>query len=184
MRMEIAEIFGGLFEEDQGRFPLSAIKHAQGFDVVKVSEEGVAQMASLQPIQDESSDRKQLRLDSEGAYLITGGTRGMGLEIAAWMGRRGASRIVLVSRRGLPLVVDSEPLDADGDKLVSRITELEALGATIHVPAIDLSKPGADATLGEAIDRLNIPPIRSFTERASQTTTPSNAGRPRTSPAC
>ena len=165
LKMEIAEIFGGLFEEDQGCFPLSAIKYAQGFDVVRVHK-GVAQTASLQPFQDESNEKKQLQLNSEGTYLVTGGTRGMGLEIATWMGECGARNILLVSRRGLPPVLDGEPKDADVDNLISHITELEALGATIHVLTIDLSEPGADSVLSQAIDNLNIPPIKGVVHAA------------------
>ena len=162
MKMEIPEIFGGLFEEDRGHFPLSAIKYAQGFDVVKVCK-GVAQTASLQPFDIQSKHRKQLQLNSKGTYLITGGTRGMGLEIATWMGERGARNIVLVSRHGLSPVQDSKPKD---DKLVSRIAELEAMGATVHVLAIDLSKPGADSTLSQAIDSLHIPSIKGVVHAA------------------
>ncbi|MDQ8194085.1 SDR family NAD(P)-dependent oxidoreductase [Coraliomargarita sp. SDUM461004] len=35
-----------------------------------------------------------------GAYLITGGTSGFGLETAKWLARKGAGRVVLLSRRG------------------------------------------------------------------------------------
>ncbi|WPJ96655.1 SDR family NAD(P)-dependent oxidoreductase [Coraliomargarita algicola] len=35
-----------------------------------------------------------------GAYLITGGTSGFGLETAKWLSRKGAGRVVLLSRRG------------------------------------------------------------------------------------
>ncbi|KAF7858490.1 hypothetical protein EAF04_009090 [Stromatinia cepivora] len=166
MKMEIPEIFGGLFEEDKGSFPLSAIKYARGFDVVRVSK-GVAQRALLQPFPDESNDKKQLQFKSEGSsYLITGGTRGMGLEIATWMGRRGARSIVLVSRRGLSPSLDSNTKNAGNEKLISRIKELEALGTTVHVLAIDISKPGADSTLKKAIDNLHIPPIKGVVHAA------------------
>jgi hybrid polyketide synthase/nonribosomal peptide synthetase FtdB len=40
-------------------------------------------------------------VDPAGTYLITGGTSGFGLELAKWLARKGAKRIVLVSRRGL-----------------------------------------------------------------------------------
>jgi 3-oxoacyl-(acyl-carrier-protein) synthase/NAD(P)-dependent dehydrogenase (short-subunit alcohol dehydrogenase family) len=165
IKMEIPEIFGGLFEEDRIRFPLFAIKYAQGFDIVRVCED-VVQTASLQPFQDASNDRKKLQLNSEGTYLITGGTGGMGLEIATWMSMRGARNILLVSRRGLPSDLNSKAKDADIDKLVSRITELEALGTTVHVLAIDLSKPDADSTLSQAIDNLHIPPIKGVVHAA------------------
>jgi NADPH:quinone reductase-like Zn-dependent oxidoreductase/acyl carrier protein len=36
----------------------------------------------------------------DGAYLVTGGTRGFGLEITKWLAARGARHLVLVSRTG------------------------------------------------------------------------------------
>lgn len=168
VKTEIPEIFGGLFEEDRIRFPLLPIKYAQGFDVVRVCN-GVAQTASLQPFQDLSNDRKMPQLNPQGTYLITGGTGGLGREVAIWMAMRGARSILLVSRCGLPSAPNGEPRDANIDRLVSRITELEAIGATVHVLAIDLSKPDADSTLREAIDNLNIPPIKGVVHAAGIT---------------
>ncbi|KAM0139075.1 hypothetical protein ACHAP3_003343 [Botrytis cinerea] len=165
IKMEIPELFGGLFEDDKIGFPLLPIKYAQGFDVVRVCN-GVAQTASLQPFQDLSNDRKMPQLNPQGTYLITGGTGGLGLEVAIWMRMRGARSILLVSRSGLPSAPSGEPRDANIDRLVSRITELEAIGATVHVLAIDLSKPDADSTLREAIDNLKIPPIKGVVHAA------------------
>ncbi|KAI1076802.1 hypothetical protein F5B20DRAFT_572644 [Whalleya microplaca] len=165
LKMEIVEVFGGLFEEDQGCFPLSAISHVQGFDVVKVCK-GVAQTASLQPYQGQPSERKELRLNSKSTYLITGGTGGMGIEIATWMGERGARNIVLVSRRGIPPISDNKEKDENTDKLVSRISRLKSLGATVHVLAIDLSTPDAAAVLSQSVDKLTIPPIKGVVHAA------------------
>ncbi|MGB0743400.1 MAG: SDR family NAD(P)-dependent oxidoreductase, partial [Opitutales bacterium] len=36
----------------------------------------------------------------DGAYLVTGGTAGFGLATAQWLARKGAGRVVLLSRRG------------------------------------------------------------------------------------
>ncbi|KAL7931973.1 polyketide synthase module [Trichoderma chlorosporum] len=164
LKMEIPELFGGLIEEDEGRFPLSAIKHAQGFDVVKVLN-GVAHTARLQPFQDETTGASiKPSLDPKGTYLITGGTRGIGLEIASWMGERGARNIVLVSRRGLP--ADKEQKDAETDALVARIAHLRTLGADVNVLAIDISKPDADLTLRQGLDKLSLPPVKGVVHAA------------------
>ncbi|KAF9636566.1 polyketide synthase [Lasiodiplodia theobromae] len=48
------------------------------------------------------------RLRPDGSYIIVGGTGGLGRTIAAWMVRRGARRIVLLSRSGR---VDSKVRD-------------------------------------------------------------------------
>lgn len=39
-------------------------------------------------------------LDAHGCYLITGGTRGFGLEVGHWLAERGAGRVVLASPSG------------------------------------------------------------------------------------
>ncbi|RDH18927.1 polyketide synthase [Aspergillus niger ATCC 13496] len=159
LKTEIPEIFGGLFEDDCGCFPLSAVKYAQGFDVVKICE-GEAQIASLQPFANEPDDLKGLQLDAKSTYLITGGTGGIGLATATWLAQHGARNLVLVSRRGLPLNGDSKPVASSSADLVSRIAKLKALGVSVHLVAVDLSKPNADVTLGQAVNDLHIPPIK------------------------
>ncbi|TGO57839.1 hypothetical protein BCON_0061g00040 [Botryotinia convoluta] len=165
IKMEIPEIFGGLFEVDRIHFPLFPVRYARGFDIVRVSND-VAQTASLQPFQDISKDGEVLQLNPQGTYLITGGTGGMGLEIATWMAMRGTCSILLVLRRDLQSAPNGEPRDANIERFVSRITELEAIGATVHVLAIDLSKPDAESGLGRAIDNLQIPPIKGVVHAA------------------
>ncbi|KAE8334463.1 hypothetical protein BDV24DRAFT_172540 [Aspergillus arachidicola] len=165
IKMEMLDIFGGLFDEDQGCFPLSAFKYAHGFDVVRVFQ-GIAQTASLQPFQDELDDQRQLQLKGNSTYLVTGGTRGVGLEIATWLGEQGARNILLLSRRGLIPALDTNENNADHERLVSQIAKLKDLGVSVHVLSIDLSKPEAEALLGQAIDKLDIPPIRGVVHAA------------------
>ena len=59
--------------------------------VVRMAEEDV----TIQP-----SRRTSGVVRPDGTYLITGGTRGFGLEIAKWLAGRGARHLVLVSRSG------------------------------------------------------------------------------------
>ncbi|OGM49360.1 polyketide synthase [Aspergillus bombycis] len=165
MKMEMLESFGGLFHEDQGRFPLSAFKYAQGFDVVRAFQ-GIAQTASLQPFQDKLDDQRQLQLKGNSTYLVTGGTRGVGLEIATWLGEQGARNILLLSRRGLIPALDTNENNADHERLVSQIAKLKNLGVSVHVLSIDLSKPEAETLLGQAIDELDVPPIRGVVHAA------------------
>ena len=165
LKTEIPAIFGGLFEVDQGNFPLSAIQHAQDFDVIRCHK-GAAQIASLQPLQVDSIERAELRLNPDGSYLITGGTGGIGLETATWMAKHGARNIILVSRRGLPIAMGGRPEDRDTKELISRLAKLETLGTTVHVLAVDLGKPSADSILGHAIENLHIPPVKGVVHAA------------------
>ncbi|KAK7931820.1 polyketide synthase [Apiospora marii] len=169
LKMEIPDIFGGLFEVDDFSFPTSAIKYAHGFDVVRVRN-GIAQTASLQPFPDEpnagTESQLQLQLDPGKTYLVTGGTRGMGLEIATWMGERGARNLILVSRHGIPATPDGSKPDAAVEKLLSRISALEALGVRVHVLAIDLGEHDAGPKLSQAIDHLRMPSIKGVVHAA------------------
>ncbi|KAI9043577.1 BcPKS20 [Aspergillus affinis] len=170
LKMESPDFFGGLVDvkEKELRFPLSAIKYAQGFDVIRMredEEEGIMQTAALEvvlPPDGEEKERRAMALDSESAYLITGGTSGIGLETAGWMVEQGARHLILVSRRG----VESKAHDSRASALQARITEMEAHGATVHVLAIDLSLPGADSTLLQAINRLPSPVVKGVVHAA------------------
>ncbi|KAL3450159.1 KR domain-containing protein [Aspergillus insuetus] len=156
--MEIPEIFGGMLEMQarEDWFPLSAIQYAQGFDIIKVYEqEGVPQAASLQPLSQHEGDDSvgPLRLNPESTYMVTGGTRGIGLEIASWLAGHGARHLILVSRSG-----------SSGD--TARIAELEAQGVTVHMLAVDLSIPGLESVLRLEIGKLHLPDIKGVVHAA------------------
>jgi 3-oxoacyl-(acyl-carrier-protein) synthase/NADP-dependent 3-hydroxy acid dehydrogenase YdfG len=158
LKKEIPEIFGGLVETQaqEDWFPLSAIQYAQGFDVIKVyEEEGVPQAASLQPFSQHEGDDSvgPLRLNPKSTYMVTGGTRGIGLEIASWLAGHGARHLILVSRSG-----------SSGN--TSRIAELEAQGVTVHILAVDLSIPDSESALRLEIDKLHVPDIKGVVHAA------------------
>ncbi|PLB49342.1 BcPKS20, polyketide synthase [Aspergillus steynii IBT 23096] len=170
LRMEIPDLFGGLLQlgTPSWGFPLSAIKYAQGFDVIRVCDEGeesVPQTASLQPLvlNGEGENELSSQLNSNSTYLITGGTKGIGLEIASWMVAHGARHLILVSRHGLEV---SGAGGAASNHLVARIADMEAQGASVHVLAIDLGLPGAADTLRKAIDSLQQPDVKGVVHAA------------------
>lgn len=78
----------------------------------------------------------QLSLDPHGAYLVTGGLGGFGLETAKWLTTKGARHLVLVSRRGVAEDAEQEQLAA-----------LERSGVTIEARACDVSDGQAVADL-------------------------------------
>jgi acyl carrier protein len=80
-----------------------------------------------------------------GTYLITGGSGGLGVEVARWMAGEGARRIVLMGRRGE---------DAD---LTSRLQPLRDAGVTVHVARGDVARlEDVRGVIGE-IDRTMSP---------------------------
>lgn len=98
---------------------------------------GTRFVARLQPSA-EPATWLPVRLDPFGTYLITGGTGSLGLVCARWMARRGARRIVLTSRRGLPARESWERIqDEQQLKLIQQVLEVERLGATVEVVALD-----------------------------------------------
>ena len=76
------------------------------------------------------------RFDAEASYLVTGGAGGVGLEVAKWLARGGARRLVLMSRSG--------PRDA------AACAELDALRAS-GVTVVDAR---ADVTRRADVERV------------------------------
>ena len=135
---------------------LSAGEPAEGV-VYRSGRRYVARLAA-RSADDESPDRLQLRPD--GTYLITGGLGALGLKSAEWLADRGARRLVLVGRSGLPprSVWDSPP-DDRARAAFDAIRRLESSGATVTVRAVDVgSTSRIEALLRELSDQL--PPLR------------------------
>lgn len=69
------------------------------------------------------------------SYLVTGGLGTLGLKVADWLAAQGARHVWLVSRR------------APSEEQRTRIAELEALGASVHVVSADVSDPAQVSAL-------------------------------------
>jgi 6-methylsalicylic acid synthase len=133
-------------------------------DVVSLTPEGAfaARLAQIE----RQAEGKALECRPDGTYLITGGLGGLGLEVARYLVDRGARRLVLVGRRGLPPRSEWEQVgDADVRARIDAVLELEALGASIRVLALDVSDAGAVAAV-LAPSALDLPPIRGVVHAA------------------
>ncbi|KAF2444313.1 hypothetical protein P171DRAFT_494589 [Karstenula rhodostoma CBS 690.94] len=178
MHSEHPELFGGLIDTEHAAsaFPLQALKYVRGIDVTRI-EDGVARCARLRPLLESSLNRTltshvtpdgvsqprgtgnassgTLRLIPHHAtYLITGGLGALGIETARWMVERGATHIVLASRRGANAAA------------VRSIVKLQKRGASIHVVAVDIGAANAQEQLQHALDRLDLPPVKGVVHAA------------------
>lgn len=77
----------------------------------------------------------------DGAYLITGGTSGLGLLYAKWMVQSGARKIALVSRSG------------EKPETIAAMDEMKQVGANVRVYKADISDINAVKTLLGDIER-------------------------------
>ena len=130
-------------------FPISraqdAFRHmAQGKHLGKVVFNFDNQSAAPEP----RLNRTPASFLADATYLITGGTRGFGLEVARFLAQRGARHLVLASRSGTGASESVEILDA-----------IRGLGATVACRACDVSSRAALGALLKEI-RSTMPPLR------------------------
>jgi NAD(P)-dependent dehydrogenase (short-subunit alcohol dehydrogenase family)/acyl carrier protein len=98
----------------------------------------------------------------DATYLVTGGLGGLGLAVARWMAERGARRIVLLGRHGLPARDEwtGDGLAAVSRRRVDAVRELERLGVAVHVETADVGDEASLAAFTEGYRRGGWPPIR------------------------
>ncbi len=68
-----------------------------------------------------------VRYDADGVHLVTGGCTGFGLALAEWLVDKGARKLVLAGRRGLPSPVEQRIVDA----LIARGVDVEIRRADV-----------------------------------------------------
>ncbi len=81
------------------------------------------------PVPHTESVNQELSIRSDGAYLVTGGTGGLGLELARWLVQNGAGEVVLVGR------------NAPDEGLQKRINAMQTDRTPVRFVAADVSKP-------------------------------------------
>jgi microcystin synthetase protein McyG len=115
------------------------------------------------------SDTLPFRRD--GSYLITGGLSGLGLNLADWMGARGAGHIVLLSRRGFPerSLWERLPLENTHHTTVRRILGVEKRGVQITVAQGDVADENRMRSLFKRFGNEE-PPIRGVVHAAAEMT--------------
>ncbi len=103
----------------------------------------------------------------DGTYLVTGGLGELGLAAARWLVDRGAKRVVLLGRRGLPPRGSWDDLAPDQapSRIIEAVRAMERLGVTVVVVPADLADAHRMATLFERLAGL-LPPIRGIIHAA------------------
>ncbi|BBY54403.1 hypothetical protein MKOR_16540 [Mycolicibacillus koreensis] len=112
------------------------------------------------------AERDPVRCRPDGAYLITGGLGALGLLMAAWLVDRGARRLILAGRSGLPARRDWDDADGATAGQITTIRDLERRGVTVDVAAIDVGSRDAMEELLARRDRAGAPPIRGIIHAA------------------
>lgn len=88
---------------------------------------------------------REIPIQEHGVYIITGGTGGLGLEVAKYLAKQGPVHLALFNRTALPERSQwDDILDTGTDrKLCAKIQalrEIEAAGATVETVAVDVSQ--------------------------------------------
>ncbi|KAL8898910.1 MAG: hypothetical protein Q9207_006462 [Kuettlingeria erythrocarpa] len=159
---EQPDSWGALIDVDSTEFPFQAVKYVAGADVIKVEDTiakvsrlGAMPQAQLCPVDEPS----RMIPKPEGTYLISGGLGALGLEVAAFLAERGASRIVLLSRRALPPRKSWSSPSCPMVKEIKQIEHIEQAGTSIYSIAVDLGSPSAASELQSKLDTLSLPPV-------------------------
>ena len=169
---ERSDIWGGIVDVDSDgdieidERMLSLLRGAaHGEDILSLTRDDLS-AARLSQLAGASESSTGLQCRAGGTYLVTGGLGALGLEVARWLVERGARRLVLMGRRGLPPRSQWASVTASGPRRqIDAVLALEALGATVRVVAADI---GDAEQVAAALDpgALGMPPIRGVVHAA------------------
>jgi myxalamid-type polyketide synthase MxaE and MxaD len=170
--VEHHELWGGLIDLDPAEPAIESV--AQLVDELlnpqtdqlafRAGRRYAAQLERMTPA---ASAIDPLHFRPDAAYLITGGLGGIGQHIARWLIARGARHLILMGRTPLPPRATWRDLQVDRlMRLTRAIQELEALGASVHYAAVDVSDEAQLAAFLEMYHRESRPAIRGVVHAA------------------
>ena len=133
--------------QESARDLLKALMSPAGEDMLAFRS-GVRFMPRLKRIEDGAIESRAIGFDAARTVLITGGSGGLGLRLAAWLVERGASHLILVSRRA-----PSPDAQADIDRLRDTGVDIVSVRADVAdylqlKPAIDRAATGRPPITG------------------------------------
>ncbi len=94
-----------------------------------------------------------IKIRSDGTYLLTGGVGVLGLEIAHWLVGQGARHLILTSRTGLSAknARGTNHRAVHQSRMIESLKELETQGATIQIVKADVSNSSRMSQIFEGI---------------------------------
>ncbi len=174
LQQEHAAVWGGLVDLDPQAAPrpladrlLAEIAHRDGEDQVALHGDG-RHVARLVREDTPAAPARGTLWRRDAAYLITGGLGGVGLHVARSLARAGARHLVLAGRTPLPPREEWAALPADDPAAVrvAAVRELEALGAHVHLEALDVSDEDRVGAFLDRWDRECRPALRGVVHAA------------------
>ncbi|RLK61276.1 type I polyketide synthase [Actinokineospora cianjurensis] len=166
--IEMPQVWGGLIDLPAGADArVAAVLGGKEDQVVLRPNGAVARRVRRAPL----GHRQQWTVD--GPVLITGGTGALGLEVARWLVTRGATEVVLVSRRGgtapdLGVPVYVETCDIADRDAVSALLARHPVTTIVHAAGVDTRTPliSADPTAYADVTRAKVLGARHLHELA------------------
>ncbi|MFP2906884.1 type I polyketide synthase [Pyxidicoccus sp. 3LFB2] len=163
--LEHPELWGGLLDLDPRRAPEEAehvaaeLLHADGEDQVAYRD-GQRKVARLVPTAGGELPAA-VTFHADATYLVVGGLRGLGFDLAQWMVARGARHLVLTGRTRLPARAEWASLapDSESHQAVQAVRTLEGAGAQVRVHAADVADTAQMQALFDTLRREG-PPLR------------------------
>ncbi|MFD0493495.1 type I polyketide synthase [Streptomyces rhizosphaericus] len=141
--LELPQLWGGVVDlpeslDERAVARLAGVLSAGGGeDQVAVRGSGVF---ARRLVRSAETAGEEISWRARGTVLVTGGTGGLGGQVARWLVRSGAEHLVLTSRRGL---------EAEGAAELK--AELEGMGAEVTVAACDAADRDALAAVLDAV---------------------------------
>jgi acyl transferase domain-containing protein len=113
------------------------------WEVAKCDEPGVAYrggrrwLPGFEPVRLKAAAGPPGLLRHGGVYLVTGGLGGIGLEVAAWLGRTVQARLVLTGRSAFPDRAEWDAHAGPARRTIERLRAIEASGGQVMVHQAD-----------------------------------------------
>ncbi|GAB6988523.1 SDR family NAD(P)-dependent oxidoreductase [Paenibacillus pini] len=118
--------------------------------------EGTRYVQEFSRLSFEDFEEAPVELKEDGIYLITGGTGGLGLEMAKYLAGKKRVRIALINRTELPPREQWEALVSEGNSKLAvklqHILAVEQMGSEVICLAVDVADP---VQMKQAIDGIH-----------------------------